>query len=180
MSTFLSNETIEEILKEVGWKFLIEKIKDGFREEAEGRMICPPKTVIKLNNDNDFREMPCYMKKYPDIIGCKEVCACGNNVRFGKPYVMGNYSLRETNYMERIIDAECRTLTAWRTAAASAAFVDEFNSEDKIYLGIIGCGEQSYYHLEAFSNIRDIVEVYVNDLNESKISDFIEHFNSSL
>jgi len=173
-SLILSEEDVEIILSRIGWKPLIEAIEETFREEALGNTISPPKTIMHIEaHSNDYRVMPSYMKRYPNYCGCKIVCACPENPKKGLPLVMGHYMLNDARTQELLMIAGARSLTAWRTAAATAVAVRKLSSLGQASvkpptLGIIGCGLQAYYHVLAICSVTNVGEILLADLDVSR------------
>jgi len=182
-SIVLSNEEIESELNNIGWTKVIDAISETFIEEAHGRVISPPKTIINFTEcNNDFRMMPSYMEKYPDFCGTKIISACSDNPKkYGLPTAMGIYILNDKRTQKSLMIFDAAITTAWRTAAASAVGVRELSYPDSKVLGIIGCGRQAHYHIPAILSIRkDIDEILINDLNEDnmeKLMDAMDKYN---
>jgi len=78
----------------------------------------------------------------------------------------------------------CCRITAYRTAAASAVAIRELLGaypmlkKDKLSLGIIGCGEQAYYHIPAIQAIAPVEKVFVNSRTQKSEDKLIEHFRN--
>jgi ornithine cyclodeaminase/alanine dehydrogenase-like protein (mu-crystallin family) len=177
-SSLLSAKETIEILENVGWKEIVERVRETFIEEANSRTKSPSKIVMGIEKyNNDFRVMPSYMEKYPQYCGCKIVCACPDNPsKFNLPTVTGTYILHDAEKQIPILICDAGPLTAYRTAAATAVAVDELSNKEAKTLGIIGCGHQAYYHLNAIMSIRNIEKVYVSDINRKNEANLLNHF----
>jgi ornithine cyclodeaminase/alanine dehydrogenase-like protein (mu-crystallin family) len=174
----LSNEDIESHLLATGWNRVVDAIAETFIEEARGRVKSPPKTIMSFEEcNNDFRMMPSYMEKYPDFCGTKVIGACNSNPeKYGLPLAMGIYLLNEKWTQKNLMIFDACIPTAWRTAAASAVGVRELSHMDSNILGLVGCGQQAYYHIRAITAIRNIKNVLVYDINEENMYKLINRF----
>jgi len=175
----LSEEEIEAYLLAVGWDAVIDAVSETFIEEAYGRVISPPKTIISFEEcNNDYRMMPSYMEKYPDYCGTKIISACGDNPgKYGLPLAVGVYLLNDRWTQKNLMIINAITTTAWRTAAASAVGMRELSKKDSKTLGLIGCGKQAYYHIRAMWAIRRIDEILIYDINDESMDKMLRHFN---
>ena len=73
----------------------------------------------------------------------------------------------------------CAT-TAWRTAAASTVGARELSDKNAKTLGIIGCGQQAYYHIPAMWAIRNIENIFVHDVNEESMDKLVDEIAKSI
>ena len=161
----ISNEEVNRILSEIGWKALIDAIEYGFVADAKGEVEAPAK--IYLNTPwSDMRCMPAYMPTYdPDLCGVKIVCVAPDNPKKGLPTTTGVYLLMDAHTEEVRSCMEAEEITAWRTAAATAVATRTLARKDTETLGIIGLGKQAKYHVEA------ILEVFDYNISEILIFD---------
>ncbi|WP_410765711.1 ornithine cyclodeaminase family protein [Haloferax sp. DFSO60] len=158
---------------------LISAIEDAFAAYELGDAQMPPKSYIDLPQYNgDFRSMPAYLDAGDwDAAGIKWVNVHPDNgEKFDFPTVMGTmiYSDPETAFPLALLDGT--ELTMLRTGAAAAVATDHLAVEDASSMGIVGAGVQSYTQLRAISEVRDITEVVISDLDEERVADFIDAF----
>lgn len=174
----LSGKEITAYLTAIGWKTIIDKVAETFTEEAKKKVFSPPKVVISLPKyNNDFRMMPSYMFKYPEFCGTKIISACTDNpAKHNLPLAMGTYLLNDAETQKPLMMFDATIPTAFRTAAATAVAVRELASKNARTLGIIGCGQQADYHIPAICAVRNIEEIYVNDLNEDSMDKLVNRF----
>ena len=174
----LSEKDVDNTLQKIGWNGIIDAVAETFVEEAHGRVISPPKTIMSFSEfESDYRTMPARMEKYPKYVGRKDIGVSSNNPKKGLPLVVGSYTLRNAETLQTLLFFDANVSTAYRTAAASAVGVKELSKFDAKTLGIIGCGQQAYYHIPAVKAIRDIEEIYVTDLDDSKTDKLIDSFD---
>ena len=174
----ISNEEVNRILSEIGWKALIDAIEYGFVADAKGEVEAPAK--IYLNTPwSDMRCMPAYMPTYdPDLCGVKIVCVAPDNPKKGLPTTTGVYLLMDAHTQEIRACMEAEEITAWRTAASSAVATRTLARKDSKTLGIIGLGKQAYYHAKAIIGITNIEEILINDISVSAIERFKKIFDT--
>ncbi|GAB3041617.1 ornithine cyclodeaminase family protein [Natronobiforma cellulositropha] len=158
---------------------VIRAVEAAFAAAARDRAQMPAKSYVDLPQYNgDFRSMPAYLDTGEwDAAGLKWVNVHPDNpADHGLPTVLGTmiYSDPETAYPLAILDGA--SLTTKRTGAAAAVATDYLAVEDATSLGIVGAGVQSYTQLEAISEARSIEEVVVSDLDEARVTAFLERF----
>jgi alanine dehydrogenase len=167
----LPEDDIELFIEnKIGWEGLIEAMKETFVEEAVGKTDTPPKTIIDIGLwRNDYRVMPAYMEKYPQYVGTKIISCCSAcPEKFGIPLATGTYMLNDAETMRLLAIFPCNKTTAYRTAAATAVAVNVLSHKESKVLGIIGCGQQAYYHIPAITAVRNIETILLFDTNREQ------------
>ncbi|AKH98499.1 ornithine cyclodeaminase family protein [Halanaeroarchaeum sulfurireducens] len=159
---------------------LVDALEDAFAAYARGDANMPPKSYIDLPQYNgDFRSMPAYLDVTDwDAAGIKWVNVHPDNPDdHDLPTVMGTviYSDPETAYPLAIMDGT--VLTNKRTGAAAGVATDHLAAEDASSLGLIGAGNQAHTQLEAISQIRDIEEVVVSDVDAEAVQAFVDAYD---
>ena len=177
METLLLNS--EDVHHNTSMAELIPAIEEAFAAYEHGNAKMPAKSYIDLPQYNgDFRSMPAYLDTGDwDAAGIKWVNVhTDNEEQFDLPTVMGTmiYSEPENAFPLSIMDGT--ELTMQRTGAAAAVATHHLAHPDASSLGIVGAGVQAYSQLEAISEVRDIQEVVVSDLDEARVAEFIEAF----
>ncbi|WP_435320178.1 ornithine cyclodeaminase family protein [Haloarchaeobius sp. TZWSO28] len=172
----LSSEDVDENAQ---MPDVIRAVEEAFAAYERGDAQMPAKSYIDLPQyDGDFRSMPAYMQAADwAAAGIKWVNVHPNNPKeHDLPTVMGTmiYSDPETAFPLAIMDGT--ELTMKRTGAAAAVATDHLAVEDASSLGIVGAGVQSYTQLDAISQVRDIDEVVVADVNEEAVQKFIDRY----
>ncbi|MCT9095127.1 ornithine cyclodeaminase family protein [Haloarchaeobius sp. HME9146] len=172
----LSSEDVDENAQ---MPDVIRAVEEAFAAYERGDAQMPAKSYIDLPQyDGDFRSMPAYMQAADwAAAGIKWVNVHPNNPQeHDLPTVMGTmiYSDPETAFPLAIMDGT--ELTMKRTGAAAAVATDHLAVEDASSLGIVGAGVQSYTQLDAISQVRDIEEVVVADVNEEAVQKFIDRY----
>lgn len=166
----------------MGWRNIIEAIRETFISEARDKTDTPPKTIIDIPNwRNDYRMMPAYMHDYPQYIGSKIISCCSMGPeKHGIPLATGLYLLHDAETMKLLTIFDCNKTTAFRTAAATAVAVDVLSHKDSSILGILGCGQQAYYHIPAIASIRQIDTILLHDVNNDAAIKLADAFKGDI
>jgi len=172
--------TSQEVDAEMPMGELIGALEDAFGAYAREEAQMPPKSYIDLPQYNgDFRSMPAYLDAADwDAAGIKWVNVHPDNPDdHDLPTVMGTviYSDPETAYPLAIMDGT--VLTKKRTGAAAGVATDHLAVEDATSLGLVGAGSQAHTQLEAISQVRDIEEGVVSDVDPAAVQDFIDAYD---
>jgi len=163
MPTLILNKN--EVLHLMKMKDVINVVEQGFRDWSIGKGDMPPKAYISVK-DGDFRAMPAAL---PGAAGMKWVNVHPGNRAKGLPSVMAViiYSDPATGYPLAIIDAT--DITAYRTGATAAIAAKYLAKKNSRTLGIIGGGKQAETQILAHTEIFNIKEICVYDINPEAI-----------
>lgn len=133
-------------------------VEAAFLAHGRGETQMPPKVYLALDAfDGDLRAMPAYVA---GAAGVKWVNSHPHNPeRYGLPSVMGLYILSDpaTAFPLAIMDATL--LTAMRTGAAAAIASKHLARPGARTLGLIGCGVQARYLLDAHRAVFNVGRV---------------------
>jgi ornithine cyclodeaminase len=95
------------------------------------------------------------------FLGCKVVTVFPDNGKANLPAVYGQYLLMSAETGEPLALIEGRTLTAWRTACASALAARYLAREDASHLMIVGAGALAPHLVRAHAAVRPIKRVTI-------------------
>lgn len=147
---------------------LIEVIKKNF---AENKLMVPKRhhhdlPNPKMNSDSTLLLMPAWNPS--KTAGVKIVTVSPENSQFDLPSVQGTYIYLDAlkGSVKAIIEA--KSLTAKRTAAASALASSYLSRKDASALLMIGTGALSINLIKAHASVRHLKEVFVWGRNYSK------------
>tara|TARA_Y100000361_G_scaffold125120_1_gene118506 strand:- start:202 stop:1122 length:921 start_codon:yes stop_codon:yes gene_type:complete len=164
---YLSDIEVKSLL-ENKWLQIIEAIESAFLDST-AEMI--PKTYLN-GWGGDFRAMPAALGDYAAL---KWISVFPSNWQKEKHTIHGTLVLSDRRTGETLIAMDCRTLTAYRTAATSA-IAAKYCAPKAEEFAFIGCGLQAKYHIEAyesiFSHMKMSVELY--DKNEKAQKDLFD------
>ncbi|HTL71069.1 MAG TPA: ornithine cyclodeaminase family protein [Candidatus Eisenbacteria bacterium] len=128
--------------------------REAFRLMASGDARMPPKTYLNLPTGDDFRAMPAYFRRKgggEGACGLKWISVYPGNRRYGLPTVNGTLFLNSFRTGELLAVIEANTLTALRTAGASALATRHLCVPRPKRLAIVGAGIQAGFQLRAMA-----------------------------
>lgn len=153
---FISEKEVREHLHPLE---LLAAIEAALVELSAGKVIQPLRTVIAIPEHSAwFGLMPAV---YRDVLGAKLVTVFPQNAGKNADTHQGVIQLfeRATGTPLAVLDA--RSITAWRTAAASALATRELAKPDANSLAILGSGVQAWTHWEMLRRVRNFDEVRI-------------------
>ena len=109
-----------------------------------------------------------------DSLAVKIVSIIGDNPRRGLPRILATVLAIDPRTGQPIAVIEGTTLTAIRTAAASAAATDALARPDSRTLAVIGAGVQAREHIAAIHCVRDIRQTYLAARDRARCERLIE------
>jgi alanine dehydrogenase len=177
---FLDRATVERVLTPA---LCLEAVESAFRSLARDQAIQPLRTLLTLpgaregSPANHFLVMPAHVQN-PPALGAKLITLFPGNHALGIPSHQGVILFFdvETGGLRAVVDAE--SVTALRTAAASALATQHLAREDAEVLAILGSGVQARSHLEAILAVRPIREVRVWSRTRANAQAFVEEMSS--
>ena len=101
-----------------------------------------------------------------------------NPVLRGLPTIQGVIALIDANSGELLALMDSIEITARRTAAASTLAAEHLARADSRHLGIVGCGMQAIYHLEALRETFALTRVVCTDIDERRANSFARQAES--
>tara|TARA_B100000676_G_C17856297_1_gene720873 strand:+ start:36 stop:962 length:927 start_codon:yes stop_codon:yes gene_type:complete len=160
---YITDDVVKDLLDNK-WLEIAEAIENAFIDES-AEMV--PKVYLD-GWGGDFRAMPAALGHYAAV---KWIGVFPSNWQKDKHTTAGTLVLSDRRTGETLLAMDCRTLTAYRTAVASA-IAAKYCAPDAKEFAIIGCGLQARYHIEAYeaicqSHMNLSVELY--DINKSSM-----------
>jgi alanine dehydrogenase len=157
---YLNNLGVDALLS-TRWHEVIGVVESAFVDPTADMV---PKIYLQVEG-GDFRAMPAALKKFASL---KWIGVFPNNWQIPTSTTQGTLILSDRETGTTLMAMDCTTLTAYRTAAASA-IAAKYCAPDAKEFAFIGCGLQAKYHIEAYESIfghmKMSVELY--DTNES-------------
>jgi ornithine cyclodeaminase/alanine dehydrogenase len=149
---FVSSEAAEAVFS---WQEAVEALAGAYAAEAP-RSALPPRTVAS-DDGAWLRTLPALPpgRRY---FGAKLMGMATGAAQPGAEYVIVLYD-RETSAIAAFVDGH--RVTAYRTAATSAAALDRLAPAGSIRLAVLGSGLEATMHVRAFAAVRAIEHVAV-------------------
>lgn len=154
--------TADDIDRALTYPALIEALADAFRSDVA----VPARqhhTLKQPGRDATLLVMPAWTESADShgerFLGCKMVAIFPDNAAKGEPSLNGSYLLMSGATGVPLAVMEARTLTAWRTAAASALAARFLAREDASHLVMVGAGTLAPHLVRAHTAVRPITRV---------------------
>ena len=150
------------------FKELVEALKKNF---SENKLIVPKRhhhdfPNPKINNDSTLLLMPAWNPS--ETAGVKIITVSPENSQFDLPSIQGTYIYLDATKGTIKAIIEAKSLTAKRTAAASALASSYLSRKDASSLLMIGTGALSINLIKAHASVRKLKKVFVWGRNYNK------------
>lgn len=165
---FIGTEVIEQLMT---WDALIPALRAAYAEPYDER-ISPPRTFAK-GADASLRALVA-VPPGQRFMGAK-VFGRGRNK--GMNYLI-SLAEQETGEIRALIDAN--KITAFRTAATSALFVDALAPNAPVRLGVLGSGAEARSHVQAIASLRPVESLRVYSPTPANREKFASDFSAAL
>ncbi len=155
--------TADELGRILAYPALIDALAEAFRGEIEVP-VRHHHTIGQPGADATLLLMPAWSGAASGgqrFLGCKIVTVFPDNGKLNKPAVQGQYLLMSGDTGEPFAMLEGRTLTAWRTACASALASRYLSRKDASHLMIFGAGVLAPHLVRAHAAVRPIKRVTI-------------------
>jgi alanine dehydrogenase len=175
-STLLVSQDQIKVL--IDMPLVLSIVERTYRSHGEGKVVLPPKLTLDLGEGKPWPPYQAFMNAMPaylgdvDVAGIKWVGGFGGNPANGLPYITGMILLinPKNGMFTAVLDGSY--ITALRTGAQSAVFAKFLARKNSRVLTIIGAGMQGRMHLRALSQIFNLTEVRVADIDEARLQEF--------
>jgi ornithine cyclodeaminase len=158
--------TAEEIDRTLTYPALIEALREAFRAD----ITVPLRhhhVVPQAGADAMILLMPAWTAtreavaepSVESFLGCKIVTMFPDNAKVERPSIYGTYMLMSGATGAPLAVMDGTTLTAWRTACASALAASYLAREDASHLVMIGAGALAPHLVRAHASVRPIKKV---------------------
>jgi ornithine cyclodeaminase/alanine dehydrogenase-like protein (mu-crystallin family) len=139
-------------------------VEQAFAWRAEGR-VPPPRAVGFESPSGTFHaKVALYDAGRPRFVAKVNGNFPGNPLRNGLPTIQGVLILADSRDGRPLAIMDSGTVTALRTAAASAVAAAHLTRRDSAVLAVVGCGVQGAAHVEAMRNVRSFREIRLHDV----------------
>jgi ornithine cyclodeaminase/alanine dehydrogenase-like protein (mu-crystallin family) len=131
------------------------------------------RSIMHFEDGRMFGVMPGAMGD-ADVFGAKVLSVFPKNFEVGRPSHQGVMLMFDPLTGELACVAEASSITAIRTAAASAVATDALARPDARRLAILGYGDQAEAHVEAIGKVRDLEAITVWGRSQDRARAFAE------
>ena len=131
------------------------------------------RSIMHFEDGRMFGVMPGAMGD-TDVFGAKVLSVFPKNFEVGRPSHQGVILMFDPVSGELACVVEASTVTAIRTAAASAVATDALARPDARRLAILGYGDQAEAHVEAMGKVRDLESITVWGRSQDRAKAFAE------
>jgi len=163
----------DEVNNALDYPSLVEALRQAFISEIK----VPPRHHHDLKNpkegiDSTLLLMPAWEES--EALGVKIATVSPANAKYNLPAIQGIYLLfdAQTGTIEALIEG--KSLTAKRTAAASALASSYLSKKDSSSMLMIGTGALSAELIYAHASVRDIKDVYIWGRDKEKALKIVE------
>ncbi len=160
----------------------IEGMKKAFVAISDGSAIVPARGHLDIDShEGTVLTMPSFVETADErILSIKIATVYQNNHEHDLPTVLASVLALDPETGKPLALIDGTSLTAIRTAAASAAASDVLARQDCRVLAIIGAGVLARTHIEAVCQIRDIEKVLIYSRSREKCEALCEKLSQQL
>ena len=176
MDTMLLSESdIKQVMTEKDVVEIVDKTYQGF---GEGKVVNPAKIGLDLGEIAPWPPYQGFMNAMPayvgwlDSAGIKWAGGFLGNARLGLPYISSLILLINPQNGQFRAVAEGALITNMRTGAQTAVALKYLHGRKSIRIGLYGAGMQGYYQTRAISELFNIGELRVYDINREASEKF--------
>lgn len=166
----------KDINRSISFKELMDVIEDSYKIYSENKYYMPDRTHVDKNNKTVLY-MPCFLE---DTFGTKILTVFPENRKIKKPVIDGLMLLNDYESGKTVGMIEGKTLTALRTGAVGGVAIRNTTPENVKKVGLVGAGAQGFTQLQFACEARDIEEIYVYDMFEEVLPDFIKRIKKEI
>jgi ornithine cyclodeaminase/alanine dehydrogenase-like protein (mu-crystallin family) len=166
---FIDDEMVADVLR---MEDLIPTMRQAMIEFSDGRITQPVRRMIEVQpHGGYFGSMPAASAK---MLGAKLLTFYPDNKQRNLPTHMALIVLfsPETGEPMVVMDGHC--ITAMRTAAVTATYIDIVAEDDVESLAILGAGAQAKSHLDALAHVREFKDVRIWNRSSERAAELAE------
>jgi len=140
-------------------KQCIDAVSQAMKSASNGNATTPLRLVDPLIDETGFIAVMPSSTNAPATYGVKVLSLHPTNPQEGRPAIQGFISLFDHHTGRPFAIIEGASITAMRTAAASAVATNLLARQDATSHGILGTGVQAYSHAESIQTVRPKIEI---------------------
>lgn len=164
----------EQILEMVSMREAIDAMRWAFIQLSAGKAFVPQRTTLNIPDKYaSSLVMPAYALESP-FYSVKTVSINYSNPHKGLPLIHADVQVFDASKGNLVATLDGSSITAVRTAAASALATDLLAKDDAKVCAIFGTGVQAESHVEAIMTVRDIKKFIIISRTKDAAARFIE------
>ena len=168
---YIDNDLVSSLLP---MQACIDVMDRMFRSLAAGECIQPLRSLMWVPDRSGLLGMMPGYAGGPEILGIKVITIFHGNGALGIPSHQGIIVLLDPRTGTPLLLLDVTSVTAIRTAAASALATRLLAREDAGHLAILGTGEQAEKHIEAISLVRKLRQITIWGRNETRAESLVQ------
>jgi ornithine cyclodeaminase/alanine dehydrogenase-like protein (mu-crystallin family) len=149
-----------------------------FRSLAAGECLQPLRNLLWLPDHSGILGMMPGYAGAPGILGIKVITVFHGNGALGLPSHQGIVMLFDSKNGTPLLLLDAATITAIRTAAASALATRLLARDNATHLAILGTGEQAEQHAQAIALVRPLTAITIWGRNEMRAAALVHKLGS--
>lgn len=150
----------------------IEAVAEALGGLARGDAVQPLRSVLRLSNRRGFLGVMPAQLASPPVAGIKVITVVPDNHARGLDSHQGTVQLFEIETGKPLAILDASSITAVRTAAASALATRLMSHRDAGDLALLGTGVQALSHLEAMAAVRTLRRIRAWSRDEANVRRF--------
>ena len=155
----------------------VEVMDVAMRALSNGQVLSPLRTVLPLVGANAMGVMPGAMLEH-GVFGTKVLALYPGNGALGLPSHAGVVIVFDAASGSPLAVIESNSLTAIRTAAASAVATRVLSRANSQVLALLGTGHQALWHVHALRTVRTFTRLQVWGRSAAGMARFVEHLGA--
>lgn len=177
----------EDIRKVITMKDVVEIVDKTFKGFGEGTVINPTKVNLDLGETAPYPPYQGFMNAMPAYVGWLDTAGIkwaggflGERKKLGFPYITSLILLIDPKigHFRAVMDGEL--ITNLRTGAQTAVALKYMFDKKSIRIGLFGAGMQGHTQTMAISEVFDIEELRVYDINKEASLKFAEDMKDTV
>lgn len=151
----------EEVRAALPLRNAISAMQEAFAALSAGQAQVPPRAQVPLAGEAALLLMPAALESAAPALAVKVVSLFGGNRLRGLAPIQAAVLVLDPETGQTLALLEGATLTAIRTAAASALATDLLSRPESRVLALFGAGAQARWHARALGGVRPLEEIRV-------------------
>lgn len=179
METALISQS--DIKRVISMKDAVDIVDKTFQDIGNGKTIVPTKLTLDLGENADYPPYEGFMNAMPAYIGWLDIAGIkwvggflGERNKKGLPYIVGMILLLDPKLGNFLAVLDGAYITNIRTGAQTAVALKYLHKSKSICISLYGAGMQGHTQIMAISELFEIEQLKVYDINKEACQKFKE------